>query len=214
MDLQFPDIPTVDEDELPDWVYKKRREMQEILPGVYLGPYAAAMKSKLQSLQADGITHIVCIRQDVEAHLIKPNFPDHFNYLVLEVADSMTENIIRHFPKVKEFIDGCLEHGGRVLVHGNAGMSRSAALVIAYVMETYGINYRDALKHVQQRRFCISPNESFANQLTEYEPILKARLQVSHQQQQLLQAVTTGSKRRIDDVDSEMEDESNGQMHH
>lgn len=158
-----------------DWEYAMRREMQEIIPGLFLGPYAAANKTKLNSLLRSGITHIVCIRQDVEANFVRANFPEHFRYLILNIADLWTENIIQHFPKVKEFVDNCLNNGGKALIHGNAGISRSAALVIAYIMEKYGISYKCALQHVQQRRFCISPNESFANQLMEYEPIYKAR---------------------------------------
>jgi len=63
-----------------------------------------------------------------------------YRYLVLEIADTITENIIQHFKKVKAFIDEALNSGGRVLVHGNAGISRSAALVLAYVMETYELS--------------------------------------------------------------------------
>lgn len=61
-------------------------------------------------------------------------------YLVLNIADTATENIIQHFQKVKVFIDEGLNSGGQALVHGNAGISRSAALVLAYVMETYGLS--------------------------------------------------------------------------
>lgn len=60
-------------------------------------------------------------------------------YLVLDIADSATENIIQHFRKVKSFIDEG-RNSGQVLVHGNAGISRSAALVLAYLMETYGLS--------------------------------------------------------------------------
>jgi len=63
-----------------------------------------------------------------------------YRYLVLEIADTITENIIQHFKKVKAFIDEALNLGGRVLIHGNAGISRSAALVLAYVMETYELS--------------------------------------------------------------------------
>ena len=35
---------------------------QEIVPGVYLGPYASAGKKMAASLKASGITHIVCVR--------------------------------------------------------------------------------------------------------------------------------------------------------
>lgn len=74
--------------------------MQEILPGLFLGPYSAAMKSKLSMLEKQGITHIVCVRQDIEANFIKPNFPHKFRYLVLDIADNPVENIIRYFPMV------------------------------------------------------------------------------------------------------------------
>uniref|UniRef100_A0A3Q2Q4E2 Serine/threonine/tyrosine interacting protein n=1 Tax=Fundulus heteroclitus TaxID=8078 RepID=A0A3Q2Q4E2_FUNHE len=142
-----------------------RREMQEILPGLFLGPYSAAMKSKLPALERHGITHIVCVRQDIEANFIKPNFSHRFRYLVLDIADNPVENIIRFFPTTKEFIDSCLATEGKVLVHGNAGISRSAALVIAYLMETFGMKYRDAFSYVQERRFCINPNVGFVHQL-------------------------------------------------
>uniref|UniRef100_A0AAR2L163 Serine/threonine/tyrosine interacting protein n=1 Tax=Pygocentrus nattereri TaxID=42514 RepID=A0AAR2L163_PYGNA len=152
-----------------DWSYPMRREMQEILPGLFLGPYSAAMKSKLSLLERQGITHIVCVRQNIEANFIKPNFPLKFRYLVLDIADNPVENIIRHFPVVSSLW---------VLVHGNAGISRSAALVIAYLMETFGVKYRDAFSHVQERRFCINPNVGFVHQLQEYEAIYLARLTI------------------------------------
>lgn len=159
-----------------DWSYYMRREMQEIVPGLYLGPYAAAMKNKYETLKEQGITHIVCIRQDVEARFIRPNFPEHFEYLLLNIADKATENIIQHFIKVKEFLDNCFRQGGRALVHGNAGISRSAAMVIAFIMERYGLSYRQASSHVQLKRFCINPNEGFVRQLIEFEPIYRARM--------------------------------------
>ena len=37
--------------------------------------------------------------------------------------------------------------------------------MIAYLMETFGQTYKDAFLYVQQRRFCISPNEGFVRQL-------------------------------------------------
>ncbi|KAI8481073.1 hypothetical protein Bbelb_412390 [Branchiostoma belcheri] len=158
--LEFPEVPN-SEDDTRDWSYTMRRNMQEILPNVFLGPYSVATKRNLSNLLELGITHVVCVRDTLEAKIIKPNFSDHFRYLVLDVADKTTENIIQHFPKVKEFMDQCLQTGGKVLVHGNGGISR-----------------RDAFHHVQQRRFCIQPNEGFANQLMEYEPIYMARLTV------------------------------------
>lgn len=35
---------------------------------------------QLSMLEKQGITHIVCVRQDIEANFIKPNFPHKFRY--------------------------------------------------------------------------------------------------------------------------------------
>jgi len=172
----FPTLPNVNLP-VPDWEYNMRRTMQEIVPNVFLGPYSAAVRSKLQYLQEHGITHIVCIRHPIEANLIRANFPQHFKYLVLDIIDSPEEPIMRHFTQVKQFIDECISLQGKVLLHGNGGISRSAALTIAYLMETYGLPYQKAFCYVQQRRYCINPNEGFARQLVEYEPIYMARYQ-------------------------------------
>ncbi|XP_011053464.1 PREDICTED: serine/threonine/tyrosine-interacting protein-like isoform X2 [Acromyrmex echinatior] len=99
-DHDCPEIPNIPWVERPkEWTYTMRRNMQEVVPGVFLGPYSAASRSKLQSLLDHGITHIVCVRHAIEANLIKPNFPNSFKYLVLEIADTITENIIQHFKK-------------------------------------------------------------------------------------------------------------------
>mmetsp|Transcript_123848 Transcript_123848/g.174655 ORF Transcript_123848/g.174655 Transcript_123848/m.174655 type:complete len:292 (-) Transcript_123848:26-901(-) len=159
-----------------EWEYSMRRGMQEVIPGVFLGPYAVARKNQLESLLAAGITHIVCVRQNAEATFVRPNFPDHFLYLVVDVADDSSENIISHFPEVREFIDQALDENGRVLMHGNAGISRSGALLIAYLMYKLETTYAEALRLVQLRRFCVAPNEGFQAQLHEYEPIYRAEL--------------------------------------
>ncbi|XP_035217936.1 serine/threonine/tyrosine-interacting protein A-like [Stegodyphus dumicola] len=156
------------------WNYSMK-EMQEIIPGLFLGPCTAASKAKLQELQEIGITHIVCVRHHLEANFIEPQFPDKFVYTVLDIADAATTNIIPFFPQVKQFIDSCFKKGGKVLVHGNTGVSRSASLVIGYIMETFCLPYRDAFTLVLNKRLCICPNEGFMQQLKEYEPIYKAQ---------------------------------------
>uniref|UniRef100_A0A3Q3J1J1 Tyrosine-protein phosphatase domain-containing protein n=1 Tax=Monopterus albus TaxID=43700 RepID=A0A3Q3J1J1_MONAL len=213
--LQFPCLPATKED-LLDWAYPMRREMQEILPGLFLGPYSSAMKSKLPVLEGQGITHIVCVRQDIEANFIKPNFPHTFRYLVLDIADNPVENVIRFFPKTKEFIDSCLATGGKdgwMVVFTFHPQIANAALVIAYLMETFGMKYRDAFSHVQERRFCINPNVGFVHQLQEYEAIYLAKLTIKMMSpMQLgrsfsLQAGMPGSRKR-----SLEEDEDFGAM--
>ncbi|KAK6621132.1 hypothetical protein RUM43_011438 [Polyplax serrata] len=194
--LEFPKIPQIQE--ANEWAYIMRRTMQEIVPGLYLGPYSAATKSKLDVLLHSGITHVVCVRQDVESRIIKPHFADRFKYLVLNIADTNTENIIKHFPNVCVFIEEAISNGGKCLVHSNAGISRSAALVMAYIMQKYGLSSREAFTLVQQRRFCINPNEGFMAQLREFEPIYRAQQSRINGQ---CSTENNRNKRRLDDLD-------------
>lgn len=55
------------------------------------------------------------------------------------------------------------------------GISRSASVVIAYVMKAYDWNLEKALEFVKTKRNCIKPNSGFLKQLEIYQGILDAR---------------------------------------
>jgi len=58
-----------------------RREMQEIIPGLFLGPFYCAKNLKL--LQDNKITHILCINDVKEEKIVKPYFKGQFIYLIM-----------------------------------------------------------------------------------------------------------------------------------
>ena len=62
-----------------------------------------------------------------------------------------------------------------LLSHFLAGISRSPALVIAYIMRYLSLPADDAYQYVKQRRSRISPNFNFLGQLFEYEQQLSLR---------------------------------------
>ena len=64
--------------------------------------------------------------------------------------------------------------GGKVLVHCFAGRSRSAAMVVAYLMYRYGVRLPAALQHVKARRPKADPY-NFLHQLQEFERRLDKR---------------------------------------
>lgn len=184
-----------------------RRDCQEILPGVLLGPSQVA--KDLNKLRALGVTHIICVRDEQEAFSVKPRFPENFQYLTLDVKDSDEQNLIRLFPAAKQFIDSGLALGGKVLVHCNGGITLSPAFVIMFVMQRQNMSWEEALQAVQNKRYCISCNGGFLAQLKEYESIYRANLMVSSHP---AAAPRPGARRKRDD-DDEHEDSNKRMIH-
>ncbi|EPX71558.1 dual-specificity MAP kinase phosphatase Pmp1 [Schizosaccharomyces octosporus yFS286] len=60
----------------------------------------------------------------------------------------------------------------RVLINCQMGISRSACLVIAFIMKTLNLNVSDAYEYVKQRSPWIGPNMSLIFQLSEYQQII------------------------------------------
>ncbi|GAA6038510.1 hypothetical protein JCM8097_004605 [Rhodosporidiobolus ruineniae] len=189
-----------------EWRYEMRREAQEILPGLYVGPFQPSWK--LDILQGLGITHILCIAETREQHLFRPKFPDNFVYHIEEIRDADDQNLIRIFPQVRDFIDSALVQGGRVLVHCGDGISRSPALVTAYVMIKTGLTHEDAFAFVQARRFCVAPRTEFIHQLEAYRPIILASQAVAADRN--AQAGQRANRRGRDDDDDEDENGDSG----
>jgi protein-tyrosine phosphatase len=57
-------------------------------------------------------------------------------------------------------------------VHCFAGVSRSATIVIAYLMQELGKGMLEAMKFVKRRRPVVSPNFGFQRQLMDFESAL------------------------------------------
>ncbi|KAJ1886824.1 hypothetical protein LPJ71_008926, partial [Coemansia sp. S17] len=81
-------------------------------------------------------------------------------------------DLVRYFAECFAFIDSARTRHQGVLVHCQLGVSRSASLVIAYVMRTMAMAFGPAYEYVRLRAPCISPNLSLIAQLSEYGELL------------------------------------------
>ena len=86
----------------------------------------------------------------------------------LRLNDVWTEDIARYFEESAQFIDDAINGNGKVLVHCLAGVSRSATIVIAYIMSRHKKPADEALKLVCAKRR-IRPNEGFLKQLVKFD---------------------------------------------
>ena len=136
------------------------------MDNLYLGSVGAAYN--LQVLKNLQISHILTI-----CECLPPKFPGEFDYKVIPVADVPSTRLSNYFQEATDYIKKTIEEGKNVLVHCFAGVSRSASIVIAYLMRFHGMDFNKAFKFVKARRPWINPNYGFQGQLKRYCVFLK-----------------------------------------
>lgn len=146
-------------------------------------------------LKANGITHIIncashltdtCGDQlkDQGSSSTAMNFDDDsldnkdFIVLRLPMSDGGDENIFSWIFKATSFIKEAIQQeNGKVLVHCIQGSSRSAAIVIGYLILTRKYDYDKAYQIVREKRRIASPNPKFMAQLIQLSEIVGGRKQ-------------------------------------
>ncbi|CAG8484984.1 12708_t:CDS:1 [Acaulospora morrowiae] len=83
------------------------------------------------------------------------------------------ENLNSDFSSAFAFIDEARSAGRNILVHCQCGVSRSASLIIGYVMKANRMTLNQAYEYVKNKSPCISPNMSLVYQLVDFEKTLK-----------------------------------------
>ncbi|PSN65178.1 tyrosine protein phosphatase 3 [Corynespora cassiicola Philippines] len=156
-----------------------------LCPRLHIGGLYALYQTAL--VQAAGITHVLSVI-DYDP-LLRERFP-HLKHFHIRIDDHPNENLLQHFAETNAFIDGALAEGLKekakggegedgkspgVFVHCAMGKSRSATMVIAYLMWKFGLGWEEALVKLCEGRPVCDPNPGFKEQLGVYERMLKSK---------------------------------------
>uniref|UniRef100_A0A8C2LXJ5 Dual specificity phosphatase 13B n=1 Tax=Cricetulus griseus TaxID=10029 RepID=A0A8C2LXJ5_CRIGR len=149
------------------WVRRTTTQthINEVWPNLFLGDaYAARDKSRLIQL---GITHVVNVaagkfQVDTGAKFYRGTSVEYYG---IEADDNPFFDLSVYFLPVARYIRDALNTPqSRVLVHCAMGVSRSATVVLAFLMICENMTLVEAIQTVQAHRD-ICPNSGFLRQL-------------------------------------------------
>jgi uncharacterized protein YfcZ (UPF0381/DUF406 family) len=141
----------------------------QVLPHLYLGNMRDA--SDVSILHRLGVGYVLNVTSKPPCYNMEPGI----TYKQLVADDNGLQNLRQFFEEAFEFIDLAKSNSSGVLVHCQAGISRSSTIAIAYLMKYYPMAMADAYKFVKSRRSIISPNLNFMGQLWEFEQGLQTK---------------------------------------
>ncbi|KZV59928.1 hypothetical protein PENSPDRAFT_659853 [Peniophora sp. CONT] len=131
--------------------------MNEIVPGLWVGDLMST--KDLEALRDNNIHSILTAMRGRIA------INETFLRQQILLDDTEDADVLQHLIPAITFINAELEKGRGVLVHCQAGMSRSATIAAAYLMYTRNIDVASAIEILQKARPQVQPNPGFVNQL-------------------------------------------------
>jgi protein-tyrosine phosphatase len=140
--------------------------MTHIYQGLFIGNELNA--KNLDELILARIEYIV----NVTSHL--PLYHnERIKYCRLPADDTCQQNLSDYFDQAYTFIKHAIDNKSKVLVHCVAGISRSPAIVMSFLMRSAHMSMNDAYELVKSKRSIIAPNLNFMGQLLQYEKKLR-----------------------------------------
>jgi len=160
---------------------------------LWLGSFAAISDPDL--LRKHRISHLV---QVLDVPWLPPVNDPNMTVTRIDIMDIPSADLKSHLDDACARIEKSLAAGKNVLVHCQQvhlsflsltfpltlsslkGISRSASVVIAYLIKNHGMSYEFAFAFVKKYRACIKPNSGFAKCLKEWE--IKQRPHINRSQ--------------------------------
>ena len=105
------------------------------------------------------------------------------NQYRVAVDDSCNQNIQDYFPGALGFMRKHTNLGHAILIHCVMGMSRSASMVLLYLMHEYKLSLKECYDQVKIQRPFINPNPKFLKELGKEEMSLRKSATIRFQEE-------------------------------
>ncbi|XP_058492071.1 dual specificity protein phosphatase 26-like [Solea solea] len=162
IDLSSPGLAVVELEKLLFTGKAIISHADEVWPRLYIGDqHSAENKADLCSHRITHVLNAAHSQRRGQTH-VYDNMT--ITYMGIEAHDSCNFDMSVNFQAAADFIHSALRRGGCVLVHCHVGVSRSATLVLAYLMLKQNLSLVEAICAVKENRGVI-PNRGFLRQL-------------------------------------------------
>lgn len=155
--------------------------LDAIADGVYLGSGRAVGDDAATHLAAHAIKAIVNAADNIPtppAAVLEAVGLDASAVHRLELQDDFDFDPREAFVRGADLVAGHRSAGRNVLVHCAVGASRSASIVLAYLMTSGGLSLFDALRVTRSKRPIVSPNIGFLLRLLALEASLRGTISI------------------------------------
>jgi protein-tyrosine phosphatase len=144
--------------------------VSHIIPGLLCGSLQSMTASRKHDARINpdvfrrhNITHVLSLGE-------RPPLQDlPVQSLHIAVEDTERDSIAKHLAVCFGFIDNARQAGGSVMVHCLAGVSRTGAVIVSYLMHHCRISLRDAFLLAWRKRPILQPNDGFLEELCHFE---------------------------------------------
>ncbi|KAG0563809.1 hypothetical protein M758_8G057600 [Ceratodon purpureus] len=145
--------------------------MKEVREGLYIGDFKDA--ATVKAAEIPPVSHVLSLVGSSSSPLDSKRVDEasggeKLQRLAVPLQDVDSQNLLDNLEGCLEFIDKGRVRGG-VLVHCVAGVSRSAAVVTAYLMHKEHLSAADALTSLRKASPGVCPNYGFMEQLAIFE---------------------------------------------
>lgn len=150
-------------------------DIHEVVPNLFIGNMWSTTP---QSLYQNDI-NIVLNVAGPHADMCKGKYKlqKHVVLTIDDTPDASKQMLSQVIPKTIRLLEAYLHPEApqkhRILIHCQAGVSRSATIIIAWLMKAYGMSRDEALTFLRSRRSIVNPNEGFMRVLAQYEKYLR-----------------------------------------
>jgi protein-tyrosine phosphatase len=173
----YYDPSTLNEDErriatelstaLATTTYEIRDKLSEVMPGLFLSNGQVAQD--LPMLRAQRISHVLNMAPIEVPTTAEFYAEEKMDFKAIVAKDEFDYDVMQHWPEARAYLDAALnEQNGRVLVHCQAGINRSGAIAVAYMMVTRRRHLVDAAKSAKRKRYQLITNLNFQLSLVKF----------------------------------------------